>query len=95
MSTQAAEAEIIVLGGKTLAEVGGPLFGQFLEFDGRCINGGLYDPQSPHARPDGVREDVLEAVRQLKPTHIRYPGGCAASYFDWQELVGPAESAGD
>jgi len=92
MSEQSAEAEIIVLGGKTVAELRGPLFGQFLELGGRCVNGGIYDPGSPRARPDGVREDVLEAIRQLRPTHIRYPGGCGASYFDWQELVGPPES---
>ena len=91
MGNSAAEAEIIVLGNKTLGTLDGPLFGQFLELGGRCINGGVYDPGSPHARPDGVREDVLEAIKALRPTHIRYPGGCGVSYFDWQELVGPVD----
>lgn len=84
-------AEIIVLGKKTLGPVHDKLFGQFIELTGRCINNGLYDPSSPLARPDGLRTDVLEAFRQLRPGFIRYPGGCAASYFDWQELVGPKE----
>ncbi len=92
MTTPAAEAEIIVLGRKTLGTLDGPVFGQFFELGGRSINGGVYDPGSPRSRPDGVREDVLEAVRELRPTHIRYPGGCGASYFDWQELVGPPET---
>lgn len=84
-------AEIIVLANKSLGTTDGPLFGQFIEMAGDCINGGLYDPGHPKAREDGIREDVLEAIRELKPTHIRYPGGCGATYFDWQELVGPKE----
>ena len=91
MSQSAPEAEIVILGAKTLGTLDGPIFGQFLELGGRCINDGIYEPGSPRSRPDGVREDVLEALRALRPTHIRYPGGCGASYFDWQELVGPVE----
>ncbi|MBI4282941.1 MAG: hypothetical protein HY663_00555 [Chloroflexi bacterium] len=85
------ETEIIILGNKTLGKIEGPLFGQFLELGGRCINGGVFDPGSSRSRPDGIREDVLQALKELCPTHIRYPGGCGASYFNWQELVGPVE----
>lgn len=85
------DCELFVLGGKALGPIEGPLWGQFIEFVGRCIHGGIYDPGSPAARADGVRTDVLEALRELRPTHVRYPGGCATAYFDWQELVGPKE----
>ena len=84
-------AEIFIFGNQTLGKIEGPLFGQFIELAGRCINNGLYDPASPQARPDGLRVDVVETLRELRPTHIRYPGGCANAYFDWQELVGPRE----
>lgn len=86
-----AEAELVILGCQTLGRVHDHLFGQFIELAGRCINDGLYDPRSPHARPDGLRADVVEAIRELRPGFIRYPGGCAASYFDWMELVGPRQ----
>lgn len=84
-------AEIIVLADNLLGTTNGLLFGQFIELAGNCIHGGLYDPTHKNARQDGIRSDTLEAIRELQPTHIRYPGGCAASYFDWQELVGPKE----
>ena len=90
MNTQ-ADCELIVLAGQTLGSIDGPLWGQFLELTGRNVNGGIHDPRSPRARADGVRTDVLEALAELRPTHIRYPGGCAVAYFDWQELVGPIE----
>jgi alpha-N-arabinofuranosidase len=83
------DADIMVLGNKTLGTIHERLFGQFIELTGRCVNNGLHDPASPLARADGVRPDVLEALRQLRPSFIRYPGGCGLSYFDWQELVGP------
>jgi len=91
MNRPADETEIIVFGNKTLGTIEGPLFGQFFELGGRCINGGVFEPGSPKSRPDGIREDVLEALKELNPTHIRYPGGCGVSYFNWQELVGPLE----
>ena len=92
MSEAPDQAEIIVLAGKTLGRVHDQLFGQFIELTGRCINGGLYDPASAHARPDGLRADVVEALRETRPGYLRYPGGCAASYFEWQDLVGPVAS---
>ncbi len=82
-------ADIIVLGHRTLGRVRDRLFGQFIELAGRCINDGLYDPASPLARADGLRGDVVEALKELRPGYLRYPGGCAAAYFDWQDLVGP------
>jgi len=91
MNTSSTETEIIVLADHVLGDIEGPLFGQFFELGGRCINEGIHDPGSPRAREDGVREDVLAALKELSPTHVRYPGGCGVSYFDWQELVGPIE----
>lgn len=89
--TKSHEAEIIVMANKTLGPPDGSIWGQFLELGGRCVNEGIYDPDSPQARKDGVRGDVLAALRELRPTHVRYPGGCGVAYFDWQELVGPVE----
>lgn len=91
MTSTETQAELIVLANKTLGRIEGPLWGQFIELVGRGINGGVYDPDSPLSRPDGIRTDVFEALSELRPTHIRYPGGCGMAYFDWQELVGPPE----
>ena len=82
-------AELVVMGNKTLGTLDDRLYGQFIELAGRCVNDGIYDPGSPRARADGVRADVLEALKEQRPGFVRYPGGCATAYFKWEDLVGP------
>ena len=67
------------------------LFGGFLEHMGRAIYEGVYDPASAHADADGVRLDVLEALRGLEMTTMRYPGGNFASGYHWGDGVGPVD----
>lgn len=65
------------------------IFGGFIEHLGRCIYGGIYDPQSPLSDVHGFRIDVMDALRQLQFSVMRYPGGNFASAYHWQEGVGP------
>ena len=50
-------------------------------------------PNSAHADPDGFRTDVLEAMRKMRYTAMRYPGGNFASGYHWMDGVGPKDSA--
>ena len=64
------------------------LYGHFLEHFHRQVYGGVYDPTSPFADEDGFRTDVLEAIRDIKPSIIRWPGGCYVSAYHWHYGVG-------
>ena len=50
------------------------LFGGFLEHMGRAVYEGVYQPDHPRADTDGFRTDVLDALRPLRMTAMRYPG---------------------
>jgi alpha-N-arabinofuranosidase len=65
------------------------LFGAFVEHLGRCVYGGIFEPDHPTANAHGFRQDVLGLVRELAPTVIRYPGGNFVSGYDWEDGVGP------
>ena len=65
------------------------LYGQFIEHFHRQIYGGVYDPASPFADEDGLRTDVLEALRRIRVPILRWPGGCYVSAYHWQDGVGP------
>lgn len=76
---------------RTLGTVDRNIFGGFAEHLGRCIYGGIYEPDSPHADENGLRKDVLEALARLKMPNIRYPGGNFVSGYRWRDGVGPKE----
>ncbi len=65
------------------------IFGGFLEHVGRAVYGGIHDPGHPTAGLDGMRADVVEAVRELGVTLVRYPGGNFVSAYNWEDGVGP------
>jgi alpha-N-arabinofuranosidase len=65
------------------------LFGSFVEHLGRCVYDGIYEPGHPLADELGFRKDVLELVRELGVTTVRYPGGNFVSAYRWEDGVGP------
>ena len=67
------------------------LFGGFVEHLGRHVYDGIYEPRHPAADAQGFRTDVIELVRELGVSTIRYPGGNFVSGFRWEDSVGPRE----
>lgn len=75
---------------ESIATINPNIYGHFAEHLGRCIYGGIWvgeDSSIPNTR--GFRNDVLAALRQLKPPVIRWPGGCFADDYHWQDGIGP------
>ncbi|WP_062205314.1 alpha-N-arabinofuranosidase [Streptomyces sp. NBRC 109706] len=67
------------------------IFGSFVEHLGRCVYQGVYEPDHASADEAGLRGDVLELVRELGVTAIRYPGGNFVSGYKWEDSVGPRD----
>lgn len=65
------------------------IYGHFIEHFHRQIYGGVYDPQNSLSDADGLRTDVLEAMRKIKVPILRWPGGCFVSSYHWEKAVGP------
>ncbi|KAL9087890.1 MAG: hypothetical protein Q9165_006452 [Trypethelium subeluteriae] len=59
---------------------------------GRCIYGGIYDPDSHLSDSHGFRTDVISALRELSVPVIRYPGGNFTATYRWQDGIGPRSS---
>ncbi|GAB4216863.1 MAG: alpha-N-arabinofuranosidase [Roseiflexaceae bacterium] len=74
---------------RAVAAIPRHLFGGFAEHMGRCIYGGLYDPGSAQADEHGFRRDVREALREMRISILRYPGGNMLSDYNWLDGVGP------
>ncbi|QLD12383.1 arabinosylfuranosidase ArfA [Microbacterium oleivorans] len=74
-----------------IARIDRRVFGGFVEHLGRHIYDGIHEPGHPAADADGFRADVIELVRELGVSTIRYPGGNFVSGYRWEDGVGPRE----
>ncbi len=69
------------------------IYGQFAEHLGSCIYGGLWvGEDSPVPNTNGYRNDVLQALKDLKVPVMRWPGGCFADEYHWTDGIGPKEN---
>jgi alpha-N-arabinofuranosidase len=67
------------------------LYGQFAEHLGNCVYGGLWvGPDSKIPNDGGLRLDVLSALKKLSIPVLRWPGGCFADDYHWEDGIGPA-----
>lgn len=69
------------------------IYGNFAEHLGRCIYEGIWvGKDSPIPNINGMRIDVIEALKALKLPVLRWPGGCFADTYHWMDGIGPYES---
>ncbi|MDQ2837181.1 MAG: alpha-N-arabinofuranosidase [Actinomycetota bacterium] len=74
-----------------IAPVPPRLFGSFVEHMGRCVYGGIYEPEHAEADVNGLRLDVVKLTKELGVTTVRYPGGNFVSGYRWEDGVGPVQ----
>ena len=68
------------------------IYGHFSEHLGRCIYGGYWvgeDSSVPNTR--GIRNDVVQALKDVRIPNLRWPGGCFADEYHWMDGIGPRE----
>ena len=64
------------------------IFGGLIEHFGRQVYGGIFEPGSPLSDKNGFRKDVIAALKEMKVSVVRWPGGCFASGYHWKDGVG-------
>jgi alpha-L-arabinofuranosidase len=69
------------------------IYGHFAEHLGRCIYDGFYVGENNFQIPnkDGVRLDIIEALKKLNIPNLRWPGGCFADTYHWKDGIGPKD----
>ncbi len=76
---------------RTIGDIDPKLYGNFIEHLGRCIDGGIFEEKSPLSDANGFRKDVLDAVKKLNVTLLRWPGGNFSSNYRWADGLGPRD----
>ncbi|WP_227379614.1 alpha-N-arabinofuranosidase [Haladaptatus halobius] len=65
------------------------MHGHFSEHLGRCIYDGIW--HSDEDKEVGFREDVVSLLADLEMPVLRWPGGCFADDYHWEDGIGPRE----
>lgn len=103
LSAQTAKIKIDI--DRIIGDIDPKIYGVFMEpihFSGRrmglpdtvsfnTLYGNLYDPSSTLADENGFRKDYIEAMKELKITNMRWPGGNYVAGYNWQDGIGPKE----
>ena len=86
-------ANLIVNPNKRGAKINRNIYGHFSEHLGRCIYNGLFvGENSSIPNVNGMRTDVVEALKNIRVPVLRWPGGCFADEYHWKDGIGPKET---
>ena len=86
-------AKLIINEHKKKERINPEIYGHFAEHLGRCIYEGLYVGENSEIdNTNGMRNDVVEALKDIKVPVLRWPGGCFADEYHWKDGIGPKEN---
>lgn len=87
-----ADSRIEILLDEPLGTISPDIYGHFAE----NLSGVIYDgiwvgENSKIPNINGIRKELVEEMRKIKPPVVRFPGGCFADSYDWRDGIGPRD----
>jgi alpha-N-arabinofuranosidase len=92
-SPQSLDSRVEILTGEQIGQISPNIYGHFVEHLGGVVYDGIWvgeDSKVPNI--GGIRKELVEHMRRIKPGVVRWPGGCFADSYDWRDGVGPRSS---
>jgi alpha-N-arabinofuranosidase len=90
--SSAIDSRIEILANEPLGTISPNIYGHFAEnLSGVVYDGIWVGPNSKVPNVDGIRKELIDEMRKIKPPVVRFPGGCFADSYDWRDGVGPAD----
>src|SRR5215470_430982 len=87
-----ASARIEVLTDEPLGTISPNIYGHFAEnLSGVVYDGMWVGENSKVPNIKGIRKELVDEMRKIKPSVVRFPGGCFADSYDWKDGIGPAD----
>jgi len=90
---QSADSRVEILTGEPVGQISPNIYSHFVEHLGGVVYDGIWvgeDSKVPNV--GGIRKELLEHMRRIKPGVVRWPGGCFADSYDWRDGIGPRAS---
>jgi alpha-N-arabinofuranosidase len=90
LPAQSTESRVEVLLDEPLGTIAPEIYSHFVEHLGGVVYDGIWVGEgSKVPNIGGLRKELIDALRAIRPGVIRWPGGCFADQYDWRDGVGP------
>ena len=87
-----ADSRIEILLNEPLGTISSDIYGHFVEHLGGVVYDGIWvGENSKVPNINGIRKELIDDMKKIKAPVVRYPGGCFADSYDWQDGIGPAD----
>jgi alpha-N-arabinofuranosidase len=92
-TAQSAESRIEILTGEPIGRIAPEIYGHFAEHLGGVIYDGIWVGENSRIpNVAGIRKALIDALQKIKPSVIRWPGGCFADSYNWRDGIGPKDT---
>ena len=86
----ATDSRVEILLNEPIGTIAPEIQGHFAEHLGGVVYDGIWVGENSKIPNDGgIRRGLVEHLKKIKAPLIRWPGGCFADSYDWQDGVGP------
>jgi len=86
------DSRIEVLLGEPLGTISPDIYGHFVENLSGVVYDGIWVGESSKIpNVNGIRKELVDEMRKIKPAVVRFPGGCFADSYDWRDGIGPVD----
>ncbi|HEY8460063.1 MAG TPA: alpha-L-arabinofuranosidase C-terminal domain-containing protein [Blastocatellia bacterium] len=85
-----ADARIEILLDEPIGGIAPEIYGHFVEHLGGVVYDGIWvgeDSKIPNI--GGIRLAIVEAMKKIRASVVRWPGGCFADSYNWRDGIGP------
>jgi alpha-N-arabinofuranosidase len=87
---QGLESRIEILTAEPVGTIAPEIYGHFAEHLGGVVYDGIWvGENSKIANVNGIRKSLIDAFAKIKPSVVRWPGGCFADSYNWRDGIGP------
>ncbi len=88
-TSRSGAARIEIMLNEKIGTITPNIYGHFVEHLGGVVYDGIWVGEKSKVRNyNGMRADLVDALRKIKAPNARYPGGCFADSYNWRDGVG-------
>ena len=89
-TAQATDSRVEILLNEKIGQISPDLYGHFVEHLGGVVYDGIWvGEESKVPNLGGIRKELVEHMRRIKASVVRWPGGCFADSYKWRDGIGP------